>query len=378
MPWGHHVGAHLGRNILPLNLVVFGITAGGYAISLVSGQVAGIHLLGSRYIFLSAADHFKDDLRKIVAHEVTHVIFGTKAHLQNAVAALRGLESRAGGALDIIEASRARSRTWMDGIPLDQIETRLRQMSRWRMAQEREDARGPWAFARAVFELLFVFNSLLEPRWTYGYGTRLGDVILACSDGDFPTAYRIIVAMGHGASLAEAVTSVQATLPSAANPEPGQPAGLEEAVQAWAQAAVTPARATPRPSLLIFDALETFSAIPLVARAGLSFLVLAQSHAEAEAVETLLTSLGFPTGSYGLWRLDQLQVEALEAAFALIEERFGQEYTVMPIKPDSTAGRLRPTADPLGWSRKDDQGASRRTGGGSRARGARGPTQIVA
>ncbi len=120
-------------------------------------------------------------------------------------------------------------------------------------------------------------------------------------------------------------------------------AGLEElgaettrrlAVELWSGVWVTPAsRKVDKLLMPAFHDRNTFSAIPLVARGELPFLILALSEIEAEAVRTLLTGLSVDPDQYRIWRLDEM---ALSVSEALVQAQGTfSGYDLYPVDPGS-------------------------------------------
>jgi hypothetical protein len=113
------------------------------------------------------------------------------------------------------------------------------------------------------------------------------------------------------------------------------PTGLEEAVGAWRGILTTPAYSdVGRKPLPIFRFPETFQAIPLVAKAGLPFLVLAASESDGDGVQALLDGLGVSPEQYRIRRVGLEEVD-LNSALAQAQQEFShyKTYLVDPNQP---------------------------------------------
>lgn len=108
-------------------------------------------------------------------------------------------------------------------------------------------------------------------------------------------------------------------------------AGLEEAVEAWADMSVTPARETSKRLFPIFYASETFSAIPLVAKAGLPFVAVVSSGLEEARVRALLNGLGIHPENYWIRQAGPAGDRA--ARLPAIREEFAGQYDVVLVEP---------------------------------------------
>jgi len=83
---------------------------------------------------------------------------------------------------------------------------------------------------------------------------------------------------------------------------------LKKAASAWDDVSATPRYegvSVSRPNLPIFYAPETYEAIPLVARIGKKFVVLADSQEAESAIRNLLERMDISRNQYRIWRLNE-------------------------------------------------------------------------
>ncbi len=111
--------------------------------------------------------------------------------------------------------------------------------------------------------------------------------------------------------------------------ERSQGTKLEDLVFLWGKVQTTPAYDSVRKFLPIFSRPSTFQAIPLVARAGLPFVVLAATELEEQAVQALLDASGVPRQQYVLRRVESRE-QGLERAMS----EFSARYATYPVNPD--------------------------------------------
>ncbi|MBI3333361.1 MAG: hypothetical protein HYZ93_04645 [Candidatus Omnitrophica bacterium] len=126
-------------------------------------------------------------------------------------------------------------------------------------------------------------------------------------------------------------------------PPSAEAAGLEEVAQiarqgaagAWEKVTVTPpTRGVMKRLLPVFYARETFHAIPLVAKSGSPFLVIAGSQVEEDGVRALLGDLKISKDQYLIQRYDLEGLDRSAAlAKALQEFAHYRTYAVDPNRP---------------------------------------------